>query len=285
MELKREIITPELAKKYLGGNEGNRKIRPQVVAAYMADMRNGNWNDSPDIVTPIMISREGRLIDGQHRLTAVVKSGVSVVMYVAHDVEDSVFRYLDAGLKRSAADQLGTADSKLVTAIASRAYASVHGDAPIASMLGGKFTNVEGTRHVTRAETLSYAEDNYEELTSVASQARAMRRSVGTGAPTIYGYFLWLIDWLGVGELADEFSNDFCLIAPQSPTVTAARSIIQRAGTDKNSVISSKWLIGILLCAYEHYRNMDDSTTINHGAQFISKYDRLIKAKRKELAK
>lgn len=77
MELKREIITPELAKKYLGGNEGNRKIRPQVVAAYMADMLNGNWNDSPDIVTPIMISREGRLIDGQHRLTAVSMTGLS----------------------------------------------------------------------------------------------------------------------------------------------------------------------------------------------------------------
>lgn len=281
MELKREIITPELAKKYLGGNEGNRKLRDTVVAAYAADMTSGNWNDSADIVTPIMISREGRLVDGQHRLTAVVKSGVSVVMYVAHDVEDGVFKYLDAGARRSVADQIGCADSKLVAAIASKAYATIYGDAPLASILGSKMTNTQGARTVTRQEAINYATENEEFLVQLASQARAMKKMIGAGQPTIYGYFLWLLDWLDVGALATEFCNDFCLIAPQSKTVIAARSVVQRAGTDKQSVISSKWLLGTLLCAYDHFCEADDSVSMNHAQAFINKYDKLIKKQRK----
>ncbi len=140
MTLVREIITPEKAKEYLGGNEGNRRLRPTAVAAYAADMASGRWNDSPDIVTPIMISHEGRLIDGQHRLTAVVKSGVSVCMYVAHNVDDGVYKYLDAGVKRSVADQIDCVNATLVAAIATRAFATEYGDAPLASIINGNFT-------------------------------------------------------------------------------------------------------------------------------------------------
>lgn len=280
--LTREVITPEVAKTYLGMNEGNRKLRKTVVLAYAADMKSGNWNDSPDIMNPIMISREGRLLDGQHRLAAVVNSGVSVVMYVAHDCDDAVFKYLDAGLKRSAGDQLGCVDANLISGIGKRAYCIERGDVPLVSSLGGIVLNSEhGSVTVTRAQTIKYCEEHLEALTSIAQTARAIKKAIGTGTPSTYGTFLWLIEWLERDELLAEFVNDICIIAPQSKTVVAAKATIQRVGMDKSTTVTDKWLMGTLLCAYDHYCAADDSVMFNKSTRYLGIYNSLVQKKRK----
>lgn len=103
------IVTPQDATKILEGNAGNRKLRDRVVDRYVAIITAGNWQLSPQ---PIIIADTGRVLDGQHRLVAVERTGVPLPFTIISNVPESVFSILDRGAVRSTADALGI-DQKL----------------------------------------------------------------------------------------------------------------------------------------------------------------------------
>lgn len=72
-------ITPRIAKTMLSHNTGNRPLRKAVVQRYATDMENGDWQDNGD---PIRFDTNGRLIDGQHRLEAVILSDTPIDAWV-----------------------------------------------------------------------------------------------------------------------------------------------------------------------------------------------------------
>jgi hypothetical protein len=104
-EPKYEVInlTPELAKKWLGQNTHNRNLRQRVVNGYAADMAAGNWVEDGQ---SIKFSRTGVLLDGQHRLSAVAQSGVTVRMLVVSNLPESTQDVMDTGAKRVLGDVL-----------------------------------------------------------------------------------------------------------------------------------------------------------------------------------
>lgn len=91
-------VTPPLAEKWLADhNEGNRPISKSVVKRYADDIKNGRW----------MLTHQGpafddsdRLIDGQHRLSAVIESGIPVPMYVTFGADPETFAVIDINYKR-----------------------------------------------------------------------------------------------------------------------------------------------------------------------------------------
>lgn len=96
-------ITPALAKQLLATNtKENRPIKTRAVHRYATIMAAGDWMVSQ----PILIDRSGRLIDGQHRLNAVVEARVNVPMLVIRGLDPEAFKVLDTGVKRSAGDVL-----------------------------------------------------------------------------------------------------------------------------------------------------------------------------------
>jgi len=97
-------VTPDMARKMLERNEGNRPKKKHVVARYAAVMLAGNWSLSPD---GLIFGRDGRLLQGQHRLNAVIVADVPVDFVVWTNVDDNVFRVLDRGVVRTASDALG----------------------------------------------------------------------------------------------------------------------------------------------------------------------------------
>lgn len=96
-------LTPELALKLLEGNHPlNRKILDQTVTGYVYDMINGKWrNQGETIKLAIGPSGEIILIDGQHRLTAVVESGVTIEVIIVWDLPLDTINVLDCGAKRT----------------------------------------------------------------------------------------------------------------------------------------------------------------------------------------
>ena len=98
-----ERITPKRAAELLSLNLKNRNIRRTVVDRYAKDMTAGRWKFDG---SPIRISVEGVLIDGQHRLTAIIESGVTLPMMVIYDLPTEVRDSIDTGAVRSAADVL-----------------------------------------------------------------------------------------------------------------------------------------------------------------------------------
>lgn len=77
-------ITPEMAREMLALNiENNRRINKERVAMYANAMRDGEWTLTHQ---GIAFNEDGKLVDGQHRLQAVVNSGATVKMMVTRDV-------------------------------------------------------------------------------------------------------------------------------------------------------------------------------------------------------
>lgn len=96
-------VGPDLASLILEGNEGNRPIRDTRVEAYARAMAAGNWTLSDSM---ICISNQNKLLNGQHRLKAVIQSGCTVPMTIYWDCPESAYAHMDAGAKRSASDYL-----------------------------------------------------------------------------------------------------------------------------------------------------------------------------------
>jgi hypothetical protein len=104
VEVTLESITPEMAEEWLAtSNTHNRNIRDTAVIQYARDMENGNW-----LMTgaPIAFATDGELLDGQHRLMAIARSGETVEMFVARNLENNAQKVMDTNLRRGVGDML-----------------------------------------------------------------------------------------------------------------------------------------------------------------------------------
>ena len=116
-----ETITPEMAAEYLRSRKAaNRPISSTSVDAIVRALKRGQWKLTTEC---IKFCPEGHLFDGQHRMMAVVRSGIPMVTYVARNVPEDCIYVIDSGKKRSAGDVLmvGGLVSKHSTLVAAAA--------------------------------------------------------------------------------------------------------------------------------------------------------------------
>jgi len=100
----RERIGPDEAREMLETVGTNRKVVQRHVERLAAAIRAGNWIEEAG--DPIRFSRDGQLIDGQHRLWAVVESGETLSFVVIRGLPLEVIDVLDSGRNRTLADVL-----------------------------------------------------------------------------------------------------------------------------------------------------------------------------------
>jgi hypothetical protein len=98
-----EVIDPETAEAWLGRNTRNRPMRSRKVATLAAAIGRGEWVVNGDM---IRFDVAGVLIDGQHRLQAIVEAGVAVQSYVMRNAPHEVQATLDTGARRNYGDIL-----------------------------------------------------------------------------------------------------------------------------------------------------------------------------------
>jgi hypothetical protein len=104
-------ITPRMAAGWLEHNcPRNRKLRRAKVEQYAADMRAGRWRLSDQAIS---FDCRGDLVNGQHRLQAVVAADTPVAALVVRNLPAEAMMVLDGGMRRTTDDNL---------AIAGRAY-------------------------------------------------------------------------------------------------------------------------------------------------------------------
>lgn len=165
MDIRTLMIDPDTAEVWLGTNTLNRPVRMSVVTAYARDMSSGRWKANGETVK---FDKQGRLRDGQHRLQAIVLSGVTVPLTVAFGLEEDAVGTVDAGISRTAADLLnmkGVPHSALQGAVAR-----------LALLLGG--TGGVGNKKVTHTEVDEHVATHPELLESVhrTEEARKLVR-------------------------------------------------------------------------------------------------------------
>lgn len=96
-------VTPEMAGDWMARNIVNRPLRIPQVNKYVGMIERGEWVLNGETVK---FDVKGNLVDGQHRLTAILELGASLPMLVVFGCGEKVFATLDQGKRRTVADML-----------------------------------------------------------------------------------------------------------------------------------------------------------------------------------
>ena len=96
-------VTPDMALEMLEKNTMNRNIDEKRVRQYAKDMKGGRWQMNG---TTIVFSDDGTLLDGQHRLWAVVEADIPIQLLIVYNADKDSIVTLDIGKGRSACNIL-----------------------------------------------------------------------------------------------------------------------------------------------------------------------------------
>lgn len=160
-----ETITPEIAKTMLGENVNNRRISRDNVNLFAREIRNGEWRFNGEA---IKFGKDGRLLDGQHRLLAVIAADKPLTTLVIRGLEDETQQTMDSGKTRTLGDVLTLRGEKNSTQLASLARAVY-----LADQLGMEAA-AQNDLKPTRGEIISFIDQ-----TPQLADVRAHRHGCG----------------------------------------------------------------------------------------------------------
>jgi len=152
-----KVITPDLAKQTLQKTATNRSIQKSRVRRYAHGMKLGEWV----VAQPVMIDDMDRLLDGQHRMHAVIMANVPVeFLWVAGYHRDEVFCRVDDVAKRTLKDWLHIMrieNPRIAAGVVAWAARDEAGLIPCAT--GGHFvlTPIEGVEFYESHPEIEYA--------------------------------------------------------------------------------------------------------------------------------
>ena len=164
-----ERVTPDTAREWLQRINAQRRLKERTVAGYAADMRAGRWEED---ITPIVFDENGDLVNGQHRLNAVIESNLEQSFWVRRGVTaNSIFR-MDQGAPRRTGDQLTIKGISYGGSIATIAgiYAKYH-------LLPDVVWGTHTTSQVTKSMILDIALEKVEEMSDALVVGREAFRA------------------------------------------------------------------------------------------------------------
>lgn len=232
MRVVSEVITPSRASEILAHSESQpqRVLADDRVGRFAHDIKAGQW-----MVThqPIALDEDGVLIDGQHRLRAVIRADVPVEMSIAYDVERDTFKVIDTGAARNPGATLklaGYSDTNVLAA-AVRMYLSYR------QLIGTKVDISSWSRaNLSVADILEYLEtDEAETLPQTVNRASVISNAIGRyGTRSFFAAALHAIRMSGASpEVIAEFTEKVSygsMLPVNSPILTFRRWLISETG-------------------------------------------------------
>lgn len=102
-------VTPDMAAEMLEKNTLNRNLSYSVVSKYAQVMKYGRWKTNG---STIVFAEDGTLLDGQHRLWAVIEANRPVQFLIVRNAEKDSILTLDTGKTRNSQNILQMEKSK-----------------------------------------------------------------------------------------------------------------------------------------------------------------------------
>jgi hypothetical protein len=104
IEVKLELVTPEIAKNYLSCNfKNNRILRKPWVKELSLLIKKQEFNLSWDCIS---FDEEGILVNGQHRLNAVIEANLPAPFFIAKNLPHVAAQQGDNGKKRTQSERI-----------------------------------------------------------------------------------------------------------------------------------------------------------------------------------
>ena len=119
------LVTPQIAEWLLKLNTANRPIMRRAIERFCKILSDGAWVNTGE---PVIVSHEGVLNDGQHRLTAILISGVAAELDVRFGIPREAFHATGTGATRTAGHVLSIEGYSHTSCQASIARLLIHYD-------------------------------------------------------------------------------------------------------------------------------------------------------------
>ncbi len=242
------LVTPELAEEYLEANTDNRRLVAERVLRFGEDMEAERWRDYHP--HGISFDREGRLVDGQHRLAAILLSGKSVVMRVTRGLDPEMQSVFDLGAPRMTGDVLrrgGILNSTHAGTIISMLY------------LYDNYPDViwHNPRYPSKTYQLEYAKEHDAAIQTAIHAAQSVFRS--TRIPrSVYGVLYLLVDRYGMTDSWDDWHS--AVLSGAGLQKGDARLTLrnyfahEERMRDQGGIWSRQRRLALVLKAYRYYR-------------------------------
>lgn len=188
-------VTPTMAREWLGQNTKNRPLKSRAIVAYTRDMAAGNWRLTGEA---IKFDATGRMLDGQNRCHALIQADVTVNMLVIRNLDPNTQDVMDAGVRRTNADQLnlrGVPNSVTVATIAAAWTGYMNGVWKTAG-------TQQGAPVLTHSETLKFVDDHPEVLDAARIAKRVVKVLRLAAGPVG-------ASWMIFAEIDDANANTF----------------------------------------------------------------------------
>jgi len=226
-----------MATELLARAATNRDVRRTRVARYRADMEGGHWVLNGE---PMIISSEGKLIDGQHRCLAIQGTEAAVDVLLVLGVHPLAMATMGQGVPRTAGDYLGIEGEPNARTCANiarlmLAYRRNEGEA------------LRDTAKPTNAEVLEFYHEHRDVIQKSAALALQFKETVQTlVAPGVLGFchaVLEEIDEPAAEEFITKVAKGELLEETDPAYVVRARLLnMGKSGAAKKaSVIFSGW--------------------------------------------
>lgn len=195
-----ETITPERATMLLVVNPDNRPLSERRIAEIIREISRDDFQCNGET---IIVCKEGLLNDGQHRLTAIVRTGITIQSFVAWGVARSSRLTVDVGIARTSGNFLameGMTDTNRAASVAMWLLCYNRGFMESNQAGQGRFP--------TKGEVVSYALQHRDEIIdAIRATQKVGMKALGahTAAATAY-----VLCRRADRAYVDEFFTQFC---------------------------------------------------------------------------
>jgi hypothetical protein len=242
------MVTPEIAEQWLGLNTHNRNLRKRsLVTSYARDMAKGNWQFTGEA---IKFAPDGRLLDGQHRLHAVIQSGASIRMLVVRNVPESAQEVMDSGAARRAGDSLALRGERNTGLLASAASAVI----TECGRDRGKITHSEVIKALENDESIRWIV--HEVLPAIKLGAIL--------TPTVTFYAYWKLNQIDSSDAAKFFDglSTMANIPTGSPILALHRRLTGNLKRKSGSYAYRQEVLACIFSAWNSWRKGEQRSKI-----------------------
>lgn len=223
-------LTKELAEEFLTHlPERQRTQSPRVIDRYASDLMSDQFPFTGD---PIRFNKAGELIDGQHRCTAVVESGVPFTVLVIRGLGEELIRFFDGGRSRRFPDDLrihGYTNHSALAAVTTRLWQWEHGNYG--------YMGVPYVQHALYADTaptraqLWKTLQGHPELVDVTTHGQRLRTYLPNAPASVTALVWWLLGEVSVDgreKFFHELTQGSGVNGPEYPINVLHRTLTRR---------------------------------------------------------
>jgi hypothetical protein len=252
-------ITPLDARGYLKTSKKNRHLSPRKITQFADDLKEGRWDVNGEA---IIFNDKGKLINGHHRMHAIVEADTAMRTLVVTGVSEAAVDTIDTGRSRRAWDLLevkGVAEgmASKVAASAARWCLMFHSHRMDKANKG---QIIELQRSFTNRDIVKYVKQNPKLMDSVALvMETGTRKLIPPGIMAALHYEFSAINKAQAAEFTEQLLTGVAL-GKNSP-VRWLRNRLEESAVYKHRRLNPEHKAAITIRAWNMWRDKEPFKT------------------------